>query len=436
MSNKDTLLFIIVAVLFFLVTFVGHYFYREYAYIKSADDWIPKLQYYSNTIWAGFNHFVHWFGWEILWVIVAGFYAKFNRGSSAFLLTSTCKFIVFISALKMFWNDPAPFMDKESIDAKECNQNTFQTPTLEVALAAFAFSMMFYLAYDWIDIVRPRVKRNDRNTIQGASNPTDYEDEANDYFLHESSDYQQIKENDFSYWAILAAIFNIVFLIAFSSMYLGLNTLDQVLYAMLIGYGVFCVVYFFVKDWAIQRYILISEKMIPSSQIIMTSIQQIALIVILLVLTRVYYSFQIDGFTVNPKWKSEFLDDCGFLAFPSFFDKEMSMVYNFLYLDLGVVIGLVFDSLILGGTRTDYNQLRASEERNSLVGFIFRFVITIGWVLLCVFGLGALLNMLVHHWLFVLGKLNPLNLIHRWINKEPFPPSSLSIFSKNPITPL
>lgn len=404
MSNKDTLIFTLVAVLFFIVTFVGHWFYREYAFVESVNDWIPRLQYYTNGIWARFNHAVHWFGWEILWAIVVAFYAKFNRASSAFLLTSTSKFIALIAGIKMFWNDPAPYMDKDFIEAKACDQNTFQTPSLEVALAAFVYSMIFYLAYDWIDVVRPRVKRNDRYTIQGANNPTDYEDEAREYFLHESTDYQKAKESDFTFWFVLTFILFGVFLIAFSSMYLGLNTLDQVVYAMFIGYGAFCVIYFFVKDWATQKYILISEKMIPLSQIVITSIQQLVFTVLLIVLLRVYYSFQVDGFTVNPKWKSEHLDDCGVLPFPSFFDKEMGHIYNFLYLDLGIIFGLFIDSILIGGTRVDYNQLRESEERNALVGFLFRYIITVAWVLLTIWGLGYLLQMLVHHWLFVLGK--------------------------------
>lgn len=404
MSNLETIIFTIVAVLFFLVVFLGHWLLRGQFYQTSANDLIPRLQYYTNSIWSGYNHFVFWFGWELLWVIAAGFYAKFNRASSAFLLTSSCKFIVFISLLKMFWNDPAPYMDKDLIRAGKCNQDTFQTPSLEVSIAAFAYSMMFYLAYDWIDIVRPRVKRNDRNTIQGANDPTVYEDEANEFFLHESSDYQRTKANDFSFWAILALILFGVFMIAYAAMYFGINTLDQVFYGMFLAYGIFCVVYFFVKDWAIHRYILISEKMIPVSKIVITSVQQIILIVLLIIVARIYYAFQTSGFTVNPHWKSEHADKCKILSFPGFFDKEMGRIYNFLFLDLGIIIGLVFDSLILGGTRVDYNQLRESEDRNSLVGFIFRFIMTVGWVLACIIGMDYLLDMLVHHWLFITGK--------------------------------
>ncbi|CAI2366914.1 unnamed protein product [Moneuplotes crassus] len=403
MSNLNTITFIVVAIIFFLVVILGHYFFRGDFYQYSANELIPRLQYYTNGIWSGFNHFIYAFGWELLWIIVAGFYAKFNRVSSAFLLTSTCKFIAFVSLLKMFWNDPAPYMDKDFIRAGKCNQDTFQTPTLEVALPSFAYCMMFYLAYDWIDIRRPRVKRNDRNTIQGGNDPTDYEDEAHEYFLHESSAYQQMKENDFSYWLILALIIFGVFMIAFSSMYLGINTIDQVFYAMFLGHGIFCVSYFFIKDWAIERYVLISELMIPVSQIVITVLQQIVLIIILIVVIRVYYGFQVSGFTVNPHWKSEHVDKCKLLPFPGFFDKEMGRVYNFLFLDLGVIVGIAFDSLLLGGTRVDYNQLRESEDRNSLVGFIFRYLITIVWIALSIFGLDYLLDMLVHHWLFIIA---------------------------------
>lgn len=81
----------------------------------------------------------------------------------------------------------------------------------------------------------------------------------------------------------------------------------------------------------------------------------------------------------------------------------MGHVYNFFYLDLGVMIGIAFDSLLLGGTRIDYNQLRKSEHRNGLIGFAIRLVITVGWALLNLWGFVALLQMIVHKWLFLLG---------------------------------
>ena len=402
-SNKDTILFTVVAIILFLAIFITHFYYREYTFTRSADSWIPSLQKLDNAIWKRFVQFIFWFGWDILWVVVIVFYAQFNRASSAFLLTTTAKFIAFIAALKMLWNDPAPYMSRGNINALVCSQNTFQTPSLEVALAAFVYCMAHYLAYDWIDVIRPRVKRTDKNTIQGGNNPAVYEDEDEDYFLHDTSSYQQAKERDFGFWVWVTFIIFTVFLISYAAMYLGINTLDQVVYAMCLGYGLFCVVYFYLKDWAVQRYILVSEKMIPSSQVIVNLVQQVVLVVLLIVGVRILYYFQIQDFTVNPNWKSEHFDECGILPFPAFFDKEMSLTYNFLYLDLGIVVGLAFDSLVLGGTRTDFNQLRTSEERSPILGFVFRFLITVGWILLNLWGFTSLLKMLIHHWLFILA---------------------------------
>ena len=303
----------------------------------------------------------------------------------------------------MLWNDPAPYMVKEEIKARECDQNTFQTPSLEVAIAAFAYSLIFYLAYDWIDISRPRVRREGAQKIHGENNQQLYEDDDQEYFLHEGSGYQQSKGNEVSFWIWLTLVIFGVFLVAFAAMTLGINSLDQVFYAACIGYGMFCVVYFFLKDWSVSKFVLISEKMIPSSQIIVTFIQQALVTVLLIIGGRVLYYFQIQDFTVNPRWKSEHFDECGILAFPSFFDKEMWFIYNFLYLDLGILVGIVFDSLILGGTRTDYNQLRKSEDRSPIVGFVFMFLITLAWILLTLWGFVALLEMLIHHWLFVMA---------------------------------
>eukprot|EP00343_Euplotes_focardii_P003621 CAMPEP_0205811902 /NCGR_PEP_ID=MMETSP0205-20121125/16182_1 /ASSEMBLY_ACC=CAM_ASM_000278 /TAXON_ID=36767 /ORGANISM="Euplotes focardii, Strain TN1" /LENGTH=61 /DNA_ID=CAMNT_0053091697 /DNA_START=375 /DNA_END=557 /DNA_ORIENTATION=- len=59
--------------------------------------------------------------------------------------------------------------------------------------------MIFYLAYDWIDIIRPKIKKMERTTMQG-NNEIIYEEEDQDYFLHSSSSYQESKSNDLSYW--------------------------------------------------------------------------------------------------------------------------------------------------------------------------------------------------------------------------------------------
>lgn len=143
--------------------------------------------------------------------------------------------------------------------------------------------------------------------------------------------------------------------------------------------------------------------MIPALQSIIQLVLQILWIGLMFLLIRIFYSVQIADFTVNPRWKSEHFDECGVLPFPSFFDKELLYTYNFLYLNIGCMAGMVFDALILGGTRIDYNQLRTSEGRNPIVGFILRVLITVGWVLLNVWGFVALLKMIIHHWLFLLA---------------------------------
>ena len=402
MSNTDTIIFTLVAIIFFLATFISHYYYREYVWTKSVDSWVPWLQSFSNTFWKRFVRFLHFFGWEILWGIVILFYCKFNRASSAFLIISSCKLIAFISALKMLWNDPAPYMAKENINALECDQNTFQTPSLEVALSAFAYSMIFYLAYDWIDVIRPKIKAKGTVFHDGKEEQA-YEDDDQEYFLHEGSSYQQTKANDFSFWIWLTLVIFTTFLVSYAAMYLGINSFDQVFYALCIGYGMFCVTYFFAKDWAVHKHIIVAERMIPSSQITFFFIQNAVLIILLIIGGRVLYYFQTQDFTVNPKWKSEHFDECGVLPFPSFFDKEMWRIYTFLYLDFGITVGVVFDSLFLGGTRIDYNQLRKSEDRSPLVGAIFMFFITLVWILLTLWGLVALLEMIIHRWLFVLA---------------------------------
>jgi hypothetical protein len=282
----------------------------------------------------------------------------------------------------MFFNDPAPYMDRNYIIPMECDQNTFQNPSLEVGLSAFAYSMMFYLAFDWVDVNRPRVKITDRNDIRTQEGESVFEDQQPGFFLSDDTTYQKTKADDFKFWLILALLIYLVFNIAYSAMYIGVNTFDQVLFAMTLGYGFFCIVYYYFRDAACESLLKSSEKMVPSSRVMLSCLGYSAMLAVAAIGIRIYYYYMTKGFTVNPKWKSNHLDDCGHLGFPSFFDKELFFAYKFVYLAIGVMVGIGFDSLVLGGTRVDYNQLRTSEDRNPTVGFILRLVITIAWVLL------------------------------------------------------
>lgn len=250
MSKTDTIIFTIVAIIFFVVTFVTEYFYREYAWLRSVESWVPWLQSFN---WAPYKRFVrclYWFGWEILWAFVLLFYCKFNRASSAFLITKASEMVAIITVMKMYWNDPAPYMDRETIDAFECNQDTFQNPSLEVTISAFTYSLMFYLAFDWIDILRPRQQVPEKRDQLNRDGDKVFEDEEDEYFLSPSTSYQKTKENAFMFWAILAILIYVVFLIAYAGMYIGSQSFDQVLFGMTLGYGFFCVVFYYLKDWA------------------------------------------------------------------------------------------------------------------------------------------------------------------------------------------
>jgi hypothetical protein len=403
MSKTDTIIFTIVAIIFFVVTFVTEYFYREYAWLRSVESWVPWLQSFN---WAPYKRFVrclYWFGWEILWAFVLLFYCKFNRASSAFLITKASEMVAIITVMKMYWNDPAPYMDRETIDAFECNQDTFQNPSLEVTISAFTYSLMFYLAFDWIDILRPRQQVPEKRDQLNRDGDKVFEDEEDEYFLSPSTSYQKTKENAFMFWAILAILIYVVFLIAYAGMYIGSQSFDQVLFGMTLGYGFFCVVFYYLKDWACEKYIMVSEKIYTTTQSSIFLLINMVFLGLLLLAIRLVYHFQTKDFTVNPKWKSEYKDECGVLTFPSFFDKEMSYAYNFLALSFGVTLGIAVDSILLGGTRVDYNQLRKSEGRNPLLGFIFRVVITVGWGMLNLWGFVSLLQLLVHHSLWPLA---------------------------------
>lgn len=266
MGNKELIIFTVVAIIYFVFAFVTQYFYEEYLWFKSCDTWVPWLQSFSWAPWKRFVRILYLFGWEILWFFVIVFYTKFNRVSSAFLITRASHVVIFVSILKMYWNDPAPYMDRKSIKAFECDQDTFQNPSLEVTISAFTYSLMFYLAYDWIDVHRPRVPVD--NAGNQNANQVAFEDEDEDYFLHGSSTYQKQKANDLSYWIYLTLIIYLVFLIAFAGMYIGTQTFDQVLFAMVLGYGLFCVVYYYLKDMFTTAFTKVSEKMVRTPDVI------------------------------------------------------------------------------------------------------------------------------------------------------------------------
>jgi len=91
--------------------------------------------------------------------------------------------------------------------------------------------MIFYLAYDWIDINRPRVKLN-QGAGRDRENQPIFEDQEPEWFLSDGSSYQKSKANNLGFFLWLALVFYIVFLVGYAAMYLGINSFDQVLLAL------------------------------------------------------------------------------------------------------------------------------------------------------------------------------------------------------------
>lgn len=396
MSTQDVIIFTIAAIVFFIVAFVTHYCYQNYLWYVSVEHFVPWMQSFAWSPYKGFVRFLFWFGWEILWLIVIVFYSYFNRASSAFLLVGVSEVIAVICVLQMYWSHPCPYMKSAQISAIECDRNSFQNPALEVAIAAFAYSMMFYLAYDWIEVRRPRVKLPDAQRAAGDGQPV-FEDDESEYFLHDESRYQRAKNNDFSYWVWLSLVIFIVFLVSYASIYIGSNSLDQVLFALTLGYGLFCVYYYYLKDFMCERATKISEKMIDLPKILISTVIHIVVVAIFLLASRYYYSVKNRDFVVNPEWINQHKISCGTLRYPSFYDKEMLYIYRFLYLDLGIVIGMALDAILLGGTRIDYNHPRKADNNVPVVGFLIRFLLTLGWIVLCCLVGSYYFEMLVHH---------------------------------------
>jgi hypothetical protein len=394
--------FVITAVVFLAVTFVSQYFYEEYLWFKSVDSWIPGLQGVTWWPWKSFVMFISWFGWEILWLFVIAFIAKFNRVTCIYLCQNMTFMMYFATIFKIWWNDPAPYMHRGYINAYECDQNTFQNPSLEVTMSAFGYSMMFYLAYDWIEAERKRTRvSGDAN--RGTENQPLFEDQDNEWYLSDNQQYAKTRSNDMSFWFVLTLVIYTVFMVGYAGMYNGINSFDQVLFGMCIGYAFFCIFYYAVKDIWVRDLTLTSERREHVPTIASWYVSHVVVIAIMIGLARLFYYYQTQDYTINPRWKANHKDDCGLLPFPSFFDKEMLNIYRFLYLNLGLVLGYGFDSLVLGGTRVDFNQQRKSEGGNPTVGFLIRFFLILGWVLLNVWGFQSLMGLVVHKWLFVLA---------------------------------
>lgn len=136
----------------------------------------------------------------------------------------------------------------------------------------------------------------------------------------------------------------------------------------------------------------------PYSKVLGMHVAHLVVCVLMAVGAKILYSYQIKSFTVNPTWKAQHRDDCGKLPYPSFFDKELLIAYRFTLLNYGIALGYVLDSVILGGTRIDYNQVRASEGQSPAVSFIIRFCITLFWIILNIGPVQMLINLIVHSW--------------------------------------
>ena len=247
MSTQDVVIFTIAAIVFFVVAFLTHYCYQDYLWFVSVESFVPWMQSFIWSPYKGFVRFLFWFGWEIMWAIVIVFYSYFNRASSTFLLVAVSEVVAVICVMQMYWSHPWPYMKSTKIDAFECDRNSFQNPALEVAVAAFAYSLMFYLAYDWIEVRRPRVKLPDAQRAAGDGQPL-FEDDESEYFLHAESRYQRAKNNDFSYWMWLSLVIFIVFLVSYASLFIyHIFTLTLILLYSLCNLNIIFINFYFLK---------------------------------------------------------------------------------------------------------------------------------------------------------------------------------------------
>jgi len=352
------LIVFVIAVIYIAFCFFAHSYYRKPLWDLSINSLIPWLQKQPDWIHTGFS----WTFWGLekgIWVWLFAFYAFFNRASSIYLFSSCMILGILQELLKVYYRDGRPFYMSEGIRALDCTQSNFGRPDGHIFSVATVLTLIFLSYFDPHDI-RGSAELLYRNR-DGSFDDTD------------KKDTQHNKNRNsalfFGIWAFLLGL--LVVLGWICELMTGSNSLDQLIFGSTLCVG-FSLFWYLLRDEITMFYLRVSEHVYELHHKIRIVVFFLAGVIIFFGIMYGSRTFIINAFNkmddVPPEWVLAFEKQCGKPASPHWFYFHLRNIYQYSLFFGGIVLGVTFDSLVLGGTIVLYN--KTNEEEYPIKGIV------------------------------------------------------------------
>jgi membrane-associated phospholipid phosphatase len=144
MDFEKTIYVSFVALLYFLVCFLAHHYYRQPFWDWSINSLIPYLQTWPNWIHETFQT-VYWFIDEGIFIWMMAFFAFFNRAATLFQFLSMSLLGGVNELLKVWYRDGRPFylIPGQKILGYDCEDKDFGRPSGHVLSSATIFVLIY-----------------------------------------------------------------------------------------------------------------------------------------------------------------------------------------------------------------------------------------------------------------------------------------------------
>lgn len=307
---------------------------------------------------------------EGLFIWQMAFFAFFNRAASLYQFLSMSLLGGVNELLKVWFRDGRPFYLVESIEAYDCEDKDFGRPSGHVLSSATIFILIYLQYFDPHDIRGSSEIL--RRRADGTYDNSDMLDRP--HFTHRRNRTLQLV------FAIALAV--VVVLGWLAEIMGGSNSLDQVLLGSSLGLGI-CLSWYLLRDELSIFFIRISEQVEFWSEKIWVIVYFLVGIAITLILMLWAHYWVIAEFNkakdVPPEWVLIYEQKCGKVKHPTFYYLHLKNTYAYMLLFLGCILGVTFDSLVLGGTMINYNKTNeiTEEQFNFPIKGFLRWGITV-----------------------------------------------------------
>lgn len=256
--------------------------------------------------------------------------------------------------LKVYYKEGRPYyLQKDNtIQPFDCEDKDFGSPSGHILSSACILILIYLQYFDPHDI------RGSAELVYRRFDKT-YDEAGRDEYQHPRNRRSPTAAK------IGMAILAVVMIFGWiHELISGGNSLDQIVFGTSLGFGM-------VFTWYLMRnvvsifFLKVSEQVDDISEKIRVIVFGVVAILVAILLGYLCRWYTIREFNimddVPPEWVLEYERECGRVQHPAWFYLHLQNIYRYLLFFLGTSLGVVFDSLVLGGTIVTYNKTHETD---------------------------------------------------------------------------